>query len=397
MAKAEKPTAISTFDTALLDAGADDALTALGRAGERAEALVDAWVKAGNAAAVGVAADQAGGKARKAARRGMNVLKSRGIKPPVAPRVVSVTGGKGEEKLEGWLLPPDTNGVTLFAVTASTPASRYRVVFAFVQPEVGVIRATSGEVSQTDLKDSFQRASRGAYRAVRVPVEYARFRIAAARKKQKDRGVAETLGFASGENLLEGAPSEVEHPFDAEGLELADEDAQELAAKSGLLHQLPEFASWLPEKTAVDELLAKVGETLTPGAPPDQVAFEASLKEQVLAATDRYFTPERRAQLVLSMKDSALGVLARDGEARALDVVATMKAIEKAGLITDPPRDVPFLRAFFEKAIAVLLAQGNGQLRVPIPRGAAAPVEVAPPAEAAAFAEAAPPAEAAPK
>jgi len=46
--------------------------------------------------------------------------------------------------------------------------------------------------------------------------------------------------------------------------------------------------------------------------------------------------------------------------------VAAMKAIEKAGLITEPPRDVPFLRAFFDKAIAVLLAQGNGQLRVPV-------------------------------
>jgi hypothetical protein len=239
-------------------------------------------------------------------------------------------------------------------------------------------------MSQTDLKDSFQRASRGAYRAVNVPVEYARYRIASARQRQKERGLAETLGFANGEALLAGAPSEVEHPFDAEGLELADEDVKELAAKSGLLHQLAEFASWLPDKAAVDELLAKVGETLTPGEPPDQAKFEASLKEQVLAATDRYFTPERRAQLVLSMKDSAISVLAREGETRALDVVATMKAVEQAGLITDPPRDVPFLRAFFEKAIAVLLAQGNGQLRVPIPRPAGAASDAASaPAEAA--------------
>jgi len=49
-------------------------------------------------------------------------------------------------------------------------------------------------------------------------------------------------------------------------------------------------------------------------------------------------------------------------------VVGAMKGIEKAGLITDPPHKVPFLLGFFEKAIAVLLAQGNGQLRVPIPR-----------------------------
>jgi hypothetical protein len=370
MAKADASSETPTFDQALLGASADGALGALERAGERAEALVDAWVKAGNAAAVGAAADHGSGKARKAARRGMNVLKSRGIKPPVAARVVSVAGDKGEETLEGWLLAPDTNGVTLFAVTSRTPSSRYRVVFAFTQPDVGVLRATSGEMSQTDLKDSFTRAARGAYRAVNVPVEYARYRIAAARKRQKERGIAETFGFAHGEALLAGAPSELEHPFDAEGLELADEDVKELAGKSGLLHQLPEFATWLPDKGAVDELLAKVGETLTPGAPPDQTAFEASLREQVLAATDRYFTPERRAQLVLSMKDSAVSVLAREGEARALDVVATMKAVESAGLITDPPRDVPFLRAFFEKAIAVLLAQGNGQLRVPIPRAA---------------------------
>jgi hypothetical protein len=45
-----------------------------------------------------------------------------------------------------------------------------------------------------------------------------------------------------------------------------------------------------------------------------------------------------------------------------------MHAVERCGLITDPPHEVPFLRAFFEKAVGVLLAQGNGQLRVPVPR-----------------------------
>ena len=370
MAKAEQISAPSPFDDSLLAVGADAALAALERAGERAEALVEAWVKANNAAAVAAAADGATGKARKAARRGLNVLKSRGVKAPAATRVVSLRE-KGPETVEAWLLPPDTNGVALVAIAARTPASRYRVAFAFLAPEIGVLRATSGDMTQTDLKDSFQRASRGAYRAVKIPIEYARFRIAEARRRQKERGLAETLGFANGESLLAGAPAQAEHPFDAEGLELADEDAKELAAKSGDLHALPEFGSWLPERAAVDELLLKVGQSLTPGEQPDQAQFETALRAEVLAAVDRYFTPERRADLVLRMKDSALGVLARDGEARALEVVAAMKAIEKTGLITDPPRDVPFLRAFFDKAIAVLLAQGNGQLRVPIPRAAA--------------------------
>lgn len=383
MSKADPSHQDSSFDRAALDADASGALAALSGAGPRAEALVDAWVKAGNAAAVAAAADGAEGKARKAARRGLNVLKSRGVAIPAATRVASIGGDKGPETVEGWLLPPDTNGVTLLAVTSRTPASRYRVVFAFLAPDGGVIRATTGEMSQSDLKDAFQRASRGTYRAVKVPVEYARFRIADARKKQKDRGLPETFGFAGSEALLEGAPGAAEHPLDAEGLELGDDDAKELAERSSGLHGLPEFATWLPERAAVDELLSKVGETLTPGEPPDQSKFEQALREEVLSATDRYFTPERRARLVELMKDSALGILARDGEERALEVVATMKAIERRGLITDPPRDVPFLRGFFDKAIAVLLAQGNGQLRVPLPRPAAgaAPASPAPSAE----------------
>jgi hypothetical protein len=66
------------------------------------------------------------------------------------------------------------------------------------------------------------------------------------------------------------------------------------------------------------------------------------------------------------MKDSALSVLGRDGKEKALEVVAAIGAIERSGLITDPPREVPFLRAFFDKALAVLAAQGGGQLRVPV-------------------------------
>ncbi|HWP04756.1 MAG TPA: hypothetical protein VNN72_03390 [Polyangiaceae bacterium] len=364
MAKATKAT--NDFAAAELGTTADDALAALERAGERAEALVDAWVSAGNAAAVNAAADGAAGKARKAARRGLNVLKARGVKVPETARVVSVAGDKGAETLEAWLLAPDGNGASLVTITSRSPTSRYKAVLVLLASG-GILRVNSGDLSQSELKDTFTRAVRGAYRPVKIPLDYARSRIGLARSTMKAQGLPEPFGFAGVEALL-GTPGDapVPHPLDAEGLELGDEDAKDLAKTSASLHMLPEFASWLPARPAVDELLAKVGETLTPGEKPDQAVFDAKLKEQLLAATDRYFTPERRAELVTVMKDSALSVLARDGEERALAVVAAMKTVEKAGLITDPPREVPFLLGFFEKAIAVLLAQGNGQLRVPI-------------------------------
>ncbi|MGC4094951.1 MAG: hypothetical protein QM756_44945 [Polyangiaceae bacterium] len=58
---------------------------------------------------------------------------------------------------------------------------------------------------------------------------------------------------------------------------------------------------------------------------------------------------------------------------RALELVATIKRIEQAGLITDPPREVPFLRGFFDKALAMLAAQGGGRLQIPRRRAEAAP------------------------
>jgi len=368
MAKASAST--PSFDTASLQASSETTLEALAKAGDGAEALVDAWVRAGNADAVVTASELGEGKARKAARRGLNVLKARGVSLPEARRVVNVSGKKEPETQEAWLMAPDGSGTSLIVIAARSPASRYRAIFVFLAPNVGVVQVRQGEMSQSQLRESMNGALRGGrYRPVPVPVVWARYRIADARRLQRERGIAEPLGFADSESLLGGGPlAPVEHPFDSEGLVLGDDDVKEQAAKSSDLHTVPEFNGWLPPKSALDEMLSKIGEQLTPGEKPDPERFDQLLRAEILAATDRHFTPERRAELVTMMKDSALSVLAREGEVRALDVVAAMQAVERCGLITDPPHEVPFLRAFFEKAVGVLLAQGNGQLRVPVPR-----------------------------
>jgi len=358
-----------SFDASTLSASGDAVLAQLSTAGARAEALVEAWVAGGNAEAVAIAAERADGKARKAARRGLNVLKSRGIKPPEAPRVVNVGGEKEAESVEAFMLAPDGSGVSLLVVAARTKSTRYRTLFAFVSRLHGVIDVRTSEFGSAELRESMQGALRGAkYRPVPVPVEWVRFRIAEARRLHRERGVAEPLGFAGAEALLGSSEAtEMLHPFDGEGFELGADDVQEFVKKSADLHLLPEFRGWLPSRQAVDEMLAKVGEVLPEGAEPEPSAVEIALKAEVLSATDRFFTPERRADLVLSMKDSALSVLAREGEGRALEIAAAIKGVESCGLITDPPHEVPFLRVFFEKAIGMLLAQGRGQLRVPRP------------------------------
>ena len=369
LSKSSKPLAAAD-----LSASAATALTALERAGTDQVALVEAWVKAGNAAAVNVASERAGGAARKAARRGLNVLKARGITVPSERHVASLTGDKTPEVEEALMLAPDSGGNVCLVITSRSPTSRARSVFVYLHDEFGVHRVNVGDLSQSQLKDALSRALPGAdYRPVKVPVSWARARIAAARKTHAARGVPEPLGFVSAASLLEPVPSEPEeHPFDGEGLELGDEDAQDLAKNSHGLHLLPEFRGWFPPKPVIDEMLLKLGETLTPGSEPAPEELQGKLEQEIIAATDRYFTPERRESLARVMKDSALSVLSREGEVRTLEVVATMKNIREAGLITNPPHEVGFLRGFFDKAVSALAYQDGGRLRIPIPRAAEA-------------------------
>ena len=365
----------SDFDAKLLSASANDALPSLDKVGARAPQLVEAWVKAGNAAAVAQAADAAEGAARKAARRGLNVLKARGVSVPEPQHVSAIGSAKATEQSEAFLLSPDSLGNVLVAITTRSPTARGKVAFVYFNDTLGVHRVDVGELSQSQLKDALAKALPGAkYRAVSVPVDWARRRIADARARHVARGIPEPLGFTRAEALLTPVPSEsVDHPFDAEGLELSIEDASEMAKSSAELHQLPELQGWFPEKSAVDELFAQVGQVLAegghePGKEPPPEALRAALTEQIAAATDRYFTPERRAQLVLALKDVAISALPREGEEKALQIAALAKVAAEAGLITNPPHEIPFLRGYFEKAVSVLAMQNRGNIRIPLPQ-----------------------------
>jgi hypothetical protein len=367
-------TAASDFDAKLLASAAADALSNLNKAGPKAPQLVEAWVKSGNAAAVVEASERGEGAVRKAARRGLNVLKARGVAVPEPTRVSAVTGAKSAEQTEAFLLSPDSMGNVLIAITTRSITSRGRVVFVYLNDELGVHRVDVGELSQSQLKEALAKALPGArYKAVTVPVEWARRRIADARARHAERKIPEPLGFARAESLLGPVPSEaVAHPFDAEGFELSLEDAAEMVKNSAQLHNLPELAGWFPDKGAVDELFAFVGKALSdaghdPTQEPPAEALRDAMAEQIAAATDRYFTPERRAQLVVALKDAALSALPREGEEIGLQLSALAKVAAEAGLITNPPREIPFLRGYFEKAVSLVAMQNQGRIRIPVP------------------------------
>lgn len=360
----------TTFTSDQLQSSAEQALEQCAALGpDTSESLVQAWVNAQNAAAVQAVADHGAGKARKAARRGLNVLKSKGVAIP-APLRKSAREAS-DAAIKAWLLPPDGNGVRVLGLAGSV-AGQQRGCIAFLRDGQGVFKLECSTTTPNKLFGAMKKSIPGLrIEPVEVPLDWARAKIAGCRQAMAKRKATEPLGFMSARQLLEPVPAGApEHPFEAEGFVFSPEDAKAQAADSGVLHHLPEFQSWLPPQNAVQQMLTEVGKHLTPGQEPDPAQVAEHLKAEMLAATDRTFIPEVRADIAQWMKDAGISVVAREGEALGLKLAATIQCIESAGLVTDPPQEIPFLRAFFEKAVQLLMARNGGRLNIPIPKQA---------------------------
>jgi len=264
--------------------------------------------------------------------------------------------------------------VGIIGICESRAGAAGRACIVYLSEQQGVFRVENLTATPQKLKAQMAKVLTGAgYTPVAVPAEWARYRVAKARAVHTTSGAPEPLGFMSASPLLEPVPTEApEHPFAEEGLVLAPEDAQELAKDSGALHHLPEFRSWLPSQAAVRELLAAVGARIPAGEQADNEAVGQMLREEMLAATDRFFTPEVRTALVGRMQDAGFSVFQREGESAALKIAATIVVVESCGLTENTPQSVPFLRAFFEKAISYMMAQTGGKLDIPVRRAATA-------------------------
>jgi hypothetical protein len=358
----------SRFAPDQLGAGADQALSSLAQAGNDAALLVEEWIKAGNAAAVQATAELGTGVARKTARRGLNVLKSRGVDVPSTPRTARIVAPASNLR-EAWLLAPDPNGVVGIVLAERQVSGSYQACIAYFREAREVLRVQSGLLSGSRLEKTMRDAlGSSGYAPVQVPWGWAQSRLAERRAWHAARKVAEPLGWMGAEKLLADCPAEAPpHPFEDPRLQPPAGAADGLARDSSHLHQWPEFRSWLPGDRSVQEMLLQIGRKFGPTPPTAKEVIDPIIKEQIAAATDRYFTPERRATLANRMLDSGLSVLARLGEEAAQQLTAVIQVIRGAGLITNPPSEIGFLTTFFDKAMAMLAVQQGGRLRVPIP------------------------------
>jgi hypothetical protein len=352
------PSQGSSFAADWLAADAERARSLIDEAGERGADLVGAWIACKNAAAVAeVAADDASpAAARKAARRGINVLKSRGIASPERPRGARAAPPP-VETYEAWFRPPDAAGTSAFTLGARGSGGRYRLVDVIIKDGSGLASVAGMEISRTQLRETFdgieQRFGHG---PAPVPIAWARARIAEARAANAVHGTPVPLGMEKHADLILGTAPAFAPPHPADEAGLAWPGRDEALARSGTLHAEPELRGWLPEPAAMQDLLRVIGETQKAVQGMDRAATEAKVIAMVEQATDAYFTATMRAKTALWMKDAAISLLARGETARAADLIVTARATADAAA-SPPPHGIPFLRGFFEKAFGLAAAR----------------------------------------
>lgn len=361
------PKAEVVVDPKWIAADGSNAVEVLVAAGDAGEKLVELWTQANNAAAIveAAAADNAPGAARKAAKRAINVLRARGVAlPERSAKTAAPVSSAEEEVVEATFTAPDARGTVSFTISKRQGGNRAHISEVIVRDGVGVLQAVATWMSRSQIKEAHQRvADSSGIPPVPVPAEWVRWRIAEAKKDNAASKALVPLSLERCKELVEPVPAEApEHPIKAFESTIGDAPAE---LKKGL-HDEPEFRGWLPDGASLDELIRNVGQALGPDDSKDSAKVEAALKEEMKAATDRYFTPEARTVLARRMRDAALSVKHRAGNERAADVLHVVQAIEKAGLITSPPRDIEFLHAFFEKGVAFLASRAGGSLRVPV-------------------------------
>ena len=192
----------SSFSTEQLDADAERALAVVEAAGASAPALVAEWLQRSNAAAVQAVAELGDGAARKAARRGLSVLKARGVQLPEPPRKGRAPAAV-EATRQAWLLPPDSSGVVGLVLAERQSSGSYVAAFVYFRDGQNILRVQTGTLALSKIKESMNQALGGAgYGPVAVPYGWSQYRIAERRAWHLAQNVPEPLGMTAAQRLL---------------------------------------------------------------------------------------------------------------------------------------------------------------------------------------------------
>lgn len=340
--------------------------------GPLAAALCRAAFAAGRADVLAALGGHAAKEVAKEAKRGLHLLRSRGVAVPEAARIAAPPPLPATEPpLPAYASAIDGQGERAVWLPRNVPGKGIEVAQAVVSDVRGLVELQIGLLGRKEWR-AFAKGlvERGAAMGVgEIDRALAHSTISAARR----------VNDASGQRVPEGADLWLSQLGPAAPLPdpaarfapLADEEERGAVAASGKLHDLPLFRGWLADEAFLRGVAGKLDEIAVSPLYLDDRQRAEQLLRVIGEAVDAYFDDARRRRHATRLFAVAEHLEARGDVAHARSAAATARAL----LAGAPPHAIPFARLLVEKAFPETAPAAAGE-RPPSP--GAPPLIVAP-------------------
>lgn len=226
---------------------------------ESVEGLVDALVRSGDADRLGQLAASRDKAIAKPARRGIHLLRTRGVNAEVARPAAAPVRPAGEPELDvaSLLTAPLRDGEMIVWYAFGTPSGRVQICQASITEQAGLVRFEAYRTSRKQWR-SIERSieTESKLPVTRVPTAYARWLVEEAYQRALSVGKTPPREYAESRALLEPPVPVERHP----GMDVAGEDEVRAIADPERVLELPEARSWLPDEDSLRAILRELDE-----------------------------------------------------------------------------------------------------------------------------------------
>jgi hypothetical protein len=283
----------------------------------------------------------------KDAKRGLHLLRSRGVAVPEPERVPAPgPAPAAEEAFPCFASSIDGRGERAVWVARNVPGRGIEVGQAVVSDVLGLLELQLGLLGRKEFR-SFGRdiAARGRTMGVaEVEPGLARALVGAARR----------LNDASGRRVPEGADAWLARLGPADPLPdllarfppLPPDEEQRALSASGALHELPMLRGWIAEEDALREVAGKLDEIAASKLYADEAQRAEHAGRTVAEAVTAYLDDPRRQRLAARLLAVAAHLQALRDAPHADMAAAAARALRGG----EPPERIPFARLLVEKA-----------------------------------------------
>jgi hypothetical protein len=316
-------------------------------AGPLAAAVARAALNAGRADLLASLAVHSDKDVAKEARRGLHVLKTRGVAVPEPARPAAPPPARAEEPaLPAYASAVDGRGERAVWIPRNVPGRGIEVGQAVISDVAGLLDLQVGVLGRKEYR-AFAKGlvERGATMAlVELDRERAKTLVVAARARNESSATrvpdgADRWLSALGPAAPPADPAERFPPLDAEAERAA-------VAESAKLHELPLLRSWLADETLLREIAARLDEVSVSPLYVDERQRADGLSDAIARGVERALDGTRREVLAARLFDVAEHLARRGDEPNARTAAAVARAVRGGA----PPSNVPFVRGLVEKA-----------------------------------------------